>query len=229
MPTAHLNGTTIAYEDTGSGEPVVLVHGAWVDHRNWGAVVPRLSESLRVVTYSLRGHGDSRLDAPDSGTVHDDLNDLLALSDHLGLETMTVSGISSGACIALRFASEHPARVRRVFAHEPPCFEYVEDDEELGPMLAEDFDPFEALVVTQTGTSLHERPDRASPVLAALDWDVLLWRQVDDLAEDWVAVRRADGREGFVLRANLRSPLDYRAHFARVDGRFRMTSFIAGD
>ena len=99
----------------------------------------------------------------------------------------------------------------------------------LGPMLAEDFDPFEALVVTRTGTNLHERPDRASPVLAELDWDVLLWRQVDDVPDDWVAVRRADGREGFVLRANLRSPLDYRAHFARVDGRFRMTSFIAGD
>ncbi len=98
-----------------------------------------------------------------------------------------------------------------------------------GPQLAEDFDPFEALVVIRAGATMHTRPDRASEIVGRLDRDVLLMRYIDDLPEDWVAVRRADGREGFVPRADVRSPIDYRASFARVGGRWRMTTFIAGD
>ena len=115
----------------------MLVHGAWVDHTTWDAVVPRLSESFRVVTYDLRGHGQSKLDPPEAGTVHDDIADLVALIEHLDLGPVNVAGISSGACIALRFASEQPALVRRVLPHEPPCFEYLADNAESKPMLAE--------------------------------------------------------------------------------------------
>jgi pimeloyl-ACP methyl ester carboxylesterase len=137
MPIAQLNGTTLCYEETGRGEPLVLVHGAWVDHTNWELVVPRLSTSFRVVTYDLRGHGESKLDPPEAGTVHDDIADLVALIEHLDLGPVNVAGISSGACIALRFASEQPALVRRVLPHEPPCFEYLADNAEAIPMLTE--------------------------------------------------------------------------------------------
>ncbi len=100
----------------------------------------------------------------------------------------------------------------------------------LGPQLAEDFDPFEALVVVRTGATLYERTDRSSPVVGAgLDWDVLLRRWIDDMPEDWVAVRHADGRQGYIPIADVRSPIDHRASFARVGGRWRITTFIAGD
>jgi pimeloyl-ACP methyl ester carboxylesterase len=137
MPTATLNGTTLHYEEAGAGEPLVLVHGAWSDHTMWDLVVPGLAESLHVVTYDLRGHGRSELDPPDAGTVHDDVADLVALIDHLGLAPANVAGISSGACIALRLAVEHPDRVRRVLPHEPPSAEHLLDDPGSAAMLAE--------------------------------------------------------------------------------------------
>ena len=60
MPVEKINGTPISYETAGAGEPLVLVHGAWVDQHSWDPVVPGLAESFFVVTYDLRGHGGAR-------------------------------------------------------------------------------------------------------------------------------------------------------------------------
>ena len=135
MPLELINNTNLFYEETGAGEPLVLVHGAWVDHTSWDAVVPGLAEAFRVVAIDLRGHGASTLEPPDGGTVHDDIADVVALLDRLDLATANVAGISSGACVALRLAIEHPARVRRVLPHEPPCISYLFDDPENKPLL----------------------------------------------------------------------------------------------
>jgi pimeloyl-ACP methyl ester carboxylesterase len=135
VPVVEIDRTPIFYESAGDGEPVVLVHGAWVDHTSWDAVIPRLAESFRVVAYDLRGHGQSHIDPPDAGSVHDDIDDLVALIDHLELGPVNIAGISSGACIALRLAIEHPALVRRVLPHEPPLAQLLLDDPENKPML----------------------------------------------------------------------------------------------
>ena len=120
MPVEEINGTPIWYEMTGAGEPLVLVHGAWVDGHAWDLVVPALAGSYLVVSYDLRGHGRSVIDPPDAGTVHDDIADLAALIELLKLGPSNIAGNSSGACIALRFTIEHPDLVRRTLAHEPP-------------------------------------------------------------------------------------------------------------
>jgi pimeloyl-ACP methyl ester carboxylesterase len=62
---------------------------------------------------------------------------LVALINHLDLGAVNIAGISSGACIALRLATEHPIVVRRVLPHEPPCAEYLLDDAENKPLLDE--------------------------------------------------------------------------------------------
>lgn len=57
MSTSTVNGVQLYWELAGnSGEPLVLVHGSWVDHHNWDMVVPLLSQSFRVITYDRRGH-----------------------------------------------------------------------------------------------------------------------------------------------------------------------------
>jgi len=98
----------------------------------------------------------------------------------------------------------------------------------LGVQLAEDFDPFDVVVAVRSGAAMRARPEEGAEIVAALDWDVLRMRGVE-APENWIAVRHADGREGFVRRADVRSPLDYRAHFAKANGHWQMYIFIAGD
>ena len=45
MSVVRVNGVELFYEPNGSGEPLVLVHGSWGDHRNWDPVVGRLASS----------------------------------------------------------------------------------------------------------------------------------------------------------------------------------------
>jgi pimeloyl-ACP methyl ester carboxylesterase len=56
MPRIRVNGAGLFHEVVGDGEPLVLVHGSWVDHDTWQAVVPGLAESFRVLAYARRGH-----------------------------------------------------------------------------------------------------------------------------------------------------------------------------
>lgn len=182
MPTEDINGTTLFHETTGQGEPLVLVHGAWIDHTSWDAVVPGLAEHFRVVTYDLRGHGQSRLEPPDAGTVHDDIADLVALIERLELQAVNIAGISSGACIALRFAIEHPSLVRRVMPHEPPCAEYLVDDPENKPLL-DDFGELIGDTAAKIGAGDHRGAARRF-----FDEGVLLpWASHSEATQDLIA------------------------------------------
>ncbi len=89
-------------------------------------------------------------------------------------------------------------------------------------------DPFTAAVAIRPGAELRAAPDAGSAVVATLDWDVLTVPQWEWEAA-WQRVALADGRSGYVRSEDLRSPIDYRAAFRRVDGRWRMVAFIAGD
>jgi pimeloyl-ACP methyl ester carboxylesterase len=50
MASVKVNGVRLFYELTGTGIPLILVHGSWVSHSSWDAVVPALSSSFRVLT-----------------------------------------------------------------------------------------------------------------------------------------------------------------------------------
>jgi len=89
-------------------------------------------------------------------------------------------------------------------------------------------DPFATWVAVRSGAPLHTRPDATGAPVARLDWDVLE-AEGDDGESGWLRVGLADGRRGFVRRADIRSVLDYRAGFERVGGRWMLTVFIAGD
>lgn len=127
MPVEEVNATPLSYEVTGWGEPLVLVHGSWGEGETWGFVVPGFAESFRVVTYDRRGHGRSS-GPPDAGTVHDDVADLAALIEKLGIAPATLVSNSFGSCIALRLAAQRPELVRRIAIHEPPFLPLLADD-----------------------------------------------------------------------------------------------------
>lgn len=121
MSTARVNGVELYYTLSGSGEPLVLVHGSWGDHHNWDPVVGSLAESFRVLVYDRRGHSASERPAA-QGSVFEDADDLAALIEDLGLAPAHVAGNSFGAAIALRAATRHAQVFRSLSAHEPPLF-----------------------------------------------------------------------------------------------------------
>jgi pimeloyl-ACP methyl ester carboxylesterase len=137
MATAEVNGVQLSYELNGSGDvPLVLVHGSWDSHHVWNLVVPRLADSFRVLTYDRRGHSQSeRPTGP--GSVREDVADLAALIEHLGLVPAWVVGNSLGASIALRLACEHPELFRGLIGHEPPLFSLLDNDPDLALLLAD--------------------------------------------------------------------------------------------
>ena len=121
MSVARAGGVQLHYEVTGSGEPLVLVHGSWGDHHNWDPVVAELARSFRVLAYDRRGHSASERPAG-QGSVFEDADDLAALIDELGLAPAHVVGNSFGAIVTLRAATRRPDVFRTLVAHEPPLF-----------------------------------------------------------------------------------------------------------
>ena len=121
-----VNGVRIAYADTGStGIPLVLVHGSWGSHYNWDSVVPGLAEHFRVVSYDRRGHSDSERSSG-QGHFSEDVADLAALIEHLGIAPAWVVGNSSGAAMTVMLAAGRPEVLRGIVVHEPPLFGLLE-------------------------------------------------------------------------------------------------------
>ena len=136
MPIATANGTELYYEVSGSGAPVVLVHGSWVDHHDWDAAAALLAQSSRVLAYDRRGHSRSPRPAA-RGSVREDADDLAALLEQLGFAPAHVVASSFGGVIALRLAVTRPDLVRSLAMHEPPLFSLVAGDPAAAGPLAE--------------------------------------------------------------------------------------------
>lgn len=135
MTDARVNGVRLRFEVGGAGDvPVVLVHPSWSSRRTWDRVVPRLTESFRVLTYDRRGHSQSER-PDDQGSIREDVADLAALIEHLHIAPAWVAGSSAGAAIALRLAGERPELLRGVIAHEPGFFSLLDGDPSFRPML----------------------------------------------------------------------------------------------
>ena len=134
MPEAEVNGVTLHHELHGSGEPLALVHGAWVDATVWRLVVPGLAENFRVLSYDRRGH--SRSERPTTqGSFDEDGDDLAALLDALELAPAHVVTNSGGGNIALRLATRRPDLFRSLSCHEPALWGLLAQDPESQQLL----------------------------------------------------------------------------------------------
>ena len=126
------NGSPIMlyYEDHGTGDPVVLIHGWPLSGRSWENQVPALVDAgHRVITYDRRGFGDSS--QPWGGYDYDTFAaDLDALLTHLDLGDVTLVGFSMGGGEVVRYISRYgTARVSKaVLAAAVPPYLYISDD-----------------------------------------------------------------------------------------------------
>ena len=118
MPFFDSAGIKIHYQDVGSGEAVVLVHGfASTAEHNWGGTgwIAALSEKYRVIALDVRGHGLS--DQPHSPEAYGYASmgaDLTRLMDHLGIGRTILMGYSMGSSIAIELMLSHPERFRAI-------------------------------------------------------------------------------------------------------------------
>jgi pimeloyl-ACP methyl ester carboxylesterase len=110
------DGTPIAYERSGDGLPLVLVHGTTSDHSTWELVLPELQKHFTVYAMDRRGRGESRDGGGAGYDIEREFEDLVALIDSIG-EPANLLGHSYGAICALEAALRSP-QVRRLVLYE---------------------------------------------------------------------------------------------------------------
>jgi pimeloyl-ACP methyl ester carboxylesterase len=110
---ADVNGISLYYEEHGSGQPLVLLHGGLAAGSMYAPILPELAKGRRVILVDLQAHGHTAdVDRPlRYETMADDIAGLIR---HLGLEQADVMGYSFGAATAVRTAIQHPVLVRRL-------------------------------------------------------------------------------------------------------------------
>src|ERR1700712_2642847 len=121
MPHADINGQQLFYEESGSGENVIVFsHGLFMDHSMFDPQVDALEDSWRCITWDERGHGQTQT-TDDPFTYWDSASDLLGLLDHVGAERAVLACMSQGGFLSLRAALTAPARVRALVLLDTPA------------------------------------------------------------------------------------------------------------
>lgn len=110
------DGTMIAYEKIGTGKPLLLIHGGYVDHTQWNAVVPLLAHNFTVYLMDRRGHGESN-PYRQGHRMENDFDDALAVLNTIHQPTAII-GHSASAYIALEAARSPFGDT--VVLYEPP-------------------------------------------------------------------------------------------------------------
>ena len=110
---APVNGLKMYYEIRGSGEPVVMLHGAFMSITAWNDWVNELSKTRKVIAVEMQGHGRTADIARDM-TFDNLSDDVAALLDHLKIPKADVIGYSMGGGVAMKCAIRHPEKVRKV-------------------------------------------------------------------------------------------------------------------
>lgn len=107
---------TISWASTGSGQPIVFIHG-YAQHLGiWDDQVAAFASRYRVLRYDVRGFAGSTGHADASANPED----LRLLLDALGIRTAHIVGLSMGADVALRFAVHFPERVSALVLYGAP-------------------------------------------------------------------------------------------------------------
>ena len=118
MDRLNARGVQLEYEVHGSGEPVLLIHGAHIADAMLPLVDEPTLDGFRLIRYHRRGFAGS--DHPSGPTsIGQQAADAACVLDGLGLDRTHVVGHSLGAVIALEFAARHPQRVLSLSLLEP--------------------------------------------------------------------------------------------------------------
>ncbi len=128
---ALVQGVTLNYLEQGQGVPVVFVHGAFSDHRNWEAQRAAISNRYRYIALDQRYFGTAPwVDNATKYSVATHASDLAAFIQQLNVGPVHVVGWSYGGAVALVLASQRPDLVQSLFLNEPALGSIVNDPTE---------------------------------------------------------------------------------------------------
>lgn len=110
----NVNGLNMYYEIHGTGQPLVLLHGAFsAIGTSFGKILPGLAKTRQVIAFELQAHGRTAdIDRP--LTIEGMADDVAAALRQLGIERADVFGYSMGASVALHLVVRHPDAVRKL-------------------------------------------------------------------------------------------------------------------
>lgn len=111
MALVHIDDIQMAYTESGTGRPVVLIHGYPFNRSLWTEQIAALSTTYRVIAPDLRGFGESDA-SPGTATMNRMAQDVALLLDHLSVPRATICGLSMGGYVALAFYKQLSSRVR---------------------------------------------------------------------------------------------------------------------
>ena len=110
-----INGMQMYYEVSGNGDPLIVLHGAYMNIPTMGAIIPKLAATHRVYALELQGHGRTT-DINRPITYPNLADDVAAFMDSVGVAKADVFGYSMGAEVGLQLAIRHPAKVNKLAA-----------------------------------------------------------------------------------------------------------------
>jgi len=120
-----IDDTSVYVEQSGRGEPVLLIHGFGASTYSWRMVMPELAQDYRVVALDLYGFGWSERPEDWSRYTRDGQVELiLQVMDALGIESAHLVGHSYGGSITMALAADHPDRVRSMVLVNSAAVDY---------------------------------------------------------------------------------------------------------
>ncbi len=176
------DGTAIGYKKTGSGEGVILIHGAGRIAADYEKLAQALADQYTVYTYDRRGRGNSDAISTDH-CIDKECEDLTVLLEETGAEH--VFGHSMGGLVALETACR--TSIGSIAVYEPPV--------SVNNSIPEDFIPAfnaalerkqyeKAMVLMMKGLQMHEAAKMPTPLLIAI---VKLMRVAKKKGKEWVS------------------------------------------
>src|ERR1700730_12546520 len=111
--TIEFNDIVLAYENQGSGEALVLLHGLCGSSAYWEKVLPSLSEQYRVIAPDLRGHGHSGI-SEEPYPMELMAHDIAELLEKLQIPQAILFGHSLGGYVTLAFAEFYPEKLHAI-------------------------------------------------------------------------------------------------------------------
>jgi pimeloyl-ACP methyl ester carboxylesterase len=183
------------YKQLGQGEPLILLHGLFGSADNWFGVAPKLAERFHVFVPDLRNHGHSphhpEMDYP---LMAADVENFFAAQ---GIKSAHVVGHSMGGKVAMQFAVDFPARVKKLVVVDmaPRAYKRAHDHI-FEALLALDFEKF------QTRSQMEEA---LAPKIPSLNLRRFLLKNLG---------RTDDGK--FIWKMNLRGVAENYSHLGEV-------------